>query len=313
MKKSLIFASILTLSCLALVLVVFKSSSLHIPLAQAQTSCSEGVVNLQVRKTTGTETPWLEGSAVTATQGERIDLNCFSRSGAQLLTGGQITGTVSYQGQNTTVTVPAYNGTRNQARNLLLSSPGTYNFICRNSSGSCTSSDSVLAAPLPGATPSPLPSPTPSVVPSPVPTPTPNVPVTSSCLSMSVVGGTSVKPGAQVRFQCNGSGTPSYYFFSYRQDPNKPLELMSEGPDKFSNTVTVGDYLHVQCNPCIGTTCASAQSVNSNCNFEYRAPGSTPSPTPSPSPANSPADLNKDGKVDINDYQLFVQYYRAAQ
>ncbi len=129
-------------------------------------------------------------------------------------------------------------------------------------------------------------------LPSPIPT------TTSVCSTLEPVDAVSLQPlktmppvGQQVRFRCvpqaaGSTGVASYFFFTYTDSANTPLSLIYQGPSDLTFPLVVQPYMTVQCNPCVGTTCASPENVVNNCTFNYRAPASpTPSPTPIPSPS----------------------------
>lgn len=92
-----------------------------------------------------------------------------------------------------------------------------------------------------------------------------------------------------VYFRCEGSAGSNYYFFSSRTSNTAALAELGRGASATSSAVRIADlnYLHVQCNPCVGTECATAANVNENCNFEFTR-GASPSPSPSPSATPSP-------------------------
>lgn len=263
---------------------------------QAQASCSVAPVNVQFRRYTGTDTAWVEGSAMTVQVGDVIDVNCFAQSGAQLLSGGQITATRAYQGQTSAVTL---NGTGTQIRQYTLAQPGTYTFSCSNSNNTCANTDTLTVTGVTTAT-SPSPSPSASAQASASPT---TSGVTSSCVDLTVADAACPVPGQSIRFRCQGSADADYFFFAYRRSPNEGMQELSRGTSNLSEPLEWSPFLQVQCNPCIGTTCASSESVNANCTVSY------PSAT---SGGSSRADINRDGKVDIDDYREFLLDYLEA-
>jgi hypothetical protein len=114
-----------------------------------------------------------------------------------------------------------------------------------------------------------------------------------SCASLTAVDATTLQPlgrqpnvGETVRFRCAATAglTPNYFFLTYRTNRNAPLDLIYQGTSDLSFPILVTDYFHLQCNPCVGTTCSSAASVNQNCNVEIASSSPPPSPTPSPGP-----------------------------
>lgn len=114
-------------------------------------TCSESPVNTQFRKTTGSDTPWYDGSAITdVTVGQKIDINCFSKNGAALLTGSNIY--VKLPGSSTETKISS----EAQLKSYEITQAGTYSFTCKSTSlTSCTNTDSIttLAAPANTSTP----------------------------------------------------------------------------------------------------------------------------------------------------------------
>ncbi len=269
-----------------------------VPQAKAQTACSEAPVNVQFRQYTGTETSWLEGAGFAPVVNSAIDVNCFSRNGGSLLTGGKLTATRTYGGVTTNISVSTW---AREIRNYRITLPGVYTFTCRNTAGSCTNSDTFTVI---GPSPSPIvnPSPTPSPALSPTPSPTPAT-VVSTCNSITVDGGVTPTVGQKIKFRCNGPSNAGTHFFSYRRSNTEGLVQLPTAAGNLSTEIEVSPFMQVQCNPCIGTTCATADNVNQNCTYTFNQPV-----TPSPA-AGSKADLNKDGKVDILDYQIFLEEY----
>lgn len=110
-------------------------------------TCSEAPVNVQYRKWTGADTPWVAGNQVNVKVGEYIEVNCFSKNGAQLLTNGNLTGTVTAGGQTQPVALPNPDPDGGaQIRKLQITKAGKYTFTCRNSANTCSDSDQFTVA-----------------------------------------------------------------------------------------------------------------------------------------------------------------------
>ncbi len=107
-------------------------------------------------------------------------------------------------------------------------------------------------------------------------TPPPSTPpAQASCVRLELLDETGstvlnqTPASGNVRFRCVGAPGSNYYFFTARSNQTGPLNLIYQGDSSMTFPIAITDYLHVQCNPCIGTSCASAENVNTSCNFEY--------------------------------------------
>lgn len=102
-------------------------------------TCSENPVNVQFRKWTGNDTPWISGGELTLKTGEFVDVNCFARNGSALLQNAQFVVTLTNNAQTETLNIPTDgNG---QIRKMAISKAGQYRFVCRNSNNSCSDTD----------------------------------------------------------------------------------------------------------------------------------------------------------------------------
>lgn len=128
---------------LLLLLIIAALVASYILLTQPQdireqaSGCSEAPVNVQFRKYTGQETIWLSGDTLQVEVGDAIDVNCFSKNGTSLLSGGVITAKLD----GVSLNVASNYKTNQEIRNYSIVESGTYVFTCQNSS-SCSDSDS---------------------------------------------------------------------------------------------------------------------------------------------------------------------------
>lgn len=155
---------LLTLMVLSLVIV-----SLSLPesqdIRQQAASCSENPVNVQFRLSGSQDTPWRPGESFQPSVGDLIDVNCFAQNGSALLSNGLLDGFLDG--------VLVLDGRPTEIRNLTISSPGTYKFVCSNGAGCYDADNFVVIDPNANRrSPSPEPSPSPVVDPTPSPVPT---------------------------------------------------------------------------------------------------------------------------------------------
>ncbi len=73
---------------------------------QQAAGCSESPVNVEFRKYTGKEEPGWKSDLKNVYPGDKLDVNCFSKNGTQLLTNGRLTATLN--GKAYTVPPAAY-------------------------------------------------------------------------------------------------------------------------------------------------------------------------------------------------------------
>jgi hypothetical protein len=146
-------------------------------------------------------------------------------------------------------------------------------------SGDTYTGGPIVGGPMPncstGGTPPGQPVPTPPVNPpaSVVPS-TPPAPV--YCAKLEVLDPTSLQvlnrqpvAGEEVRFRCLGyQFQPNYYFFTYTDSPTNPLKVIYQGESNVTFPIKLTEYTQVQCNPCQGSNCSVAASVNDNCTFK---------------------------------------------
>lgn len=125
---------------------------------QQAASCSEEDVNTEFRPyVQGTDKPWKSGNKMNVTIGDKIDVNCFAKTGSALLSNGKITLKVD----GVTKQIPA-SSVINDGRSLrayTITQGGVHKFTCANTNG-CSDTDTLTV---------PKPSPSPSIVPTPSP------------------------------------------------------------------------------------------------------------------------------------------------
>lgn len=110
-------------------------------------TCSEAPVNVQFRKWSGQDTPWVAGNQVTLNVGDYVDVNCFAKNGAALLTNGNLTATVTVGNKTETVALPNPDPDGGaQIRKLAIAKAGRYTFTCKNSNNSCSDTDQFTVA-----------------------------------------------------------------------------------------------------------------------------------------------------------------------
>lgn len=173
--------------------------------AQAASTCSsQQHVNTQFRLSGNGDTPWISGSELSAQQpraGQRIDVNCFAKTGTAHLEGGVID--LRFPNGST-----ARVSNTPELRNYTLSAAGNYTFTCSSTTiAQCSDVDNISVitgspAPTPSPSPSASPRPTPSPTPSPVPTPSPQI---STCDNLEVISGNDSIIPAKVTLRARGS------------------------------------------------------------------------------------------------------------
>lgn len=131
---------------------------------QQAAGCNEEQVNTQFRKyIAGTDKPWTDGNKMSVKIGDKIDVNCFAKTGTALLSNGKI----SLKVDGVAKTIPS-SAIKNQGKSLSgyeITEGGIHAFTCANNAG-CSNTDSV-------SVPKPSPSPSPTVTPSPSPSASP--------------------------------------------------------------------------------------------------------------------------------------------
>jgi len=141
-------------------------------------TCADAPVNTQFRITREDLDPWLSGEQLHPKVGEYIDVNCFAKNGAALLSDSQLSATLTTSnGSPAPLTLPT--STTAQLRHYQVTQAGRYIFTCKNTPDTCHDQDSFVVE----STPSPVPVLTPTPIPSPIliatPTPTPSI---STCV-----------------------------------------------------------------------------------------------------------------------------------
>jgi hypothetical protein len=107
---------------------------------QAAGGCQEEDVNTEFRPfEQGTDKPWKSGNKMSSKIGDKIDVNCFAKTGSALLSNGRITLKVD----GVTKTIPA-SSIINQGKSLRayeITQGGVHSFTCSNNS--CTDTDKI--------------------------------------------------------------------------------------------------------------------------------------------------------------------------
>ncbi len=170
-KKSLhtVFPQfILVLFLITALVVGFMLLNQSQDIRQQAAGCNEEQVNVEFRKYSGpyAEKPgWKSGSSFNFKVGDRVDINCFSKTGTSLLTGGTFSATLD--GKRISIPNSAYPKSRQEIRGFTIEEPGKYIFTCKNSR--CSDSDSFTVQGK-KSTPTPLPTAIPTATPAPTST-----------------------------------------------------------------------------------------------------------------------------------------------
>lgn len=107
-------------------------------------TCSEAPVNVQFRKWTGQDTPWIDGRQLELKAGEYVEVNCFAKNGTALLSNPRMSATVTANGKTEAITLSNPNSA--EVRKLQVLKTGTYTFTCKNASNSCSDTDQFAVA-----------------------------------------------------------------------------------------------------------------------------------------------------------------------
>lgn len=139
---------------------------------QAAGSCNENPVNVQFRKYTGKETPWIAGNKLKSIKvGDKIDVNCFAKNGAALLSKGKFTVSLNSSDMNRgeKITIPSSaQKSPQEIRGYKLEKPGNYRFFCEQQGNpNCSDGDDIKVTGSAAASPSPSPAATASPTASP--------------------------------------------------------------------------------------------------------------------------------------------------
>ena len=170
---------------------------------QAASTCSsQQDVNTQFRFSGSGDSPWISGSELSGQQprvGQRIDVNCFAKTGAALLEGGVIDLHFPNGGTARVSNTP-------ELRGYTLSTAGNYTFTCSSTTiTQCSNVDNftvVTHSPTPTPSPVSTPRPTPSPSVSPRPTPSPQI---STCDKLEVISGNDSIIPAKVTLRARGA------------------------------------------------------------------------------------------------------------
>lgn len=149
-KKSKRIGIGLTIRILAFTLILLSLPAAYILSRQNQdirqqasspyNNCQEEDVNTEFRPyEEGTDKPWMSGDKMTVSVGDKIDVNCFAKTGTALLSNGKI----SLKVDGVATTIPDSNIINNgrSLRAFAIDTGGVYEFTCSNSS--CLDADSI--------------------------------------------------------------------------------------------------------------------------------------------------------------------------
>lgn len=107
------------------------------------TSCAEEDVNTQFRMyEEGTDKPWTDGNKMTVKVGDKIDVNCFAKTGSALLSNGKIT--LKVDGVATTIPTSSVINDGRSLKAYEITQGGVLAFTCANSAN-CSDTDQVSA------------------------------------------------------------------------------------------------------------------------------------------------------------------------
>jgi hypothetical protein len=105
------------------------------------TACAEEDVNTQFRMyEEGTDKPWIDGNKMVVKVGDKIDVNCFAKTGSALLSNGKI----ALKIDNVATTIPTAS-VINDGKSLKafqITKGGVHTFTCANTA-SCSDTDQV--------------------------------------------------------------------------------------------------------------------------------------------------------------------------
>lgn len=104
-------------------------------------ACAEEDVNTQFRMfEQGTDKPWTDGDKMTVKVGDKIDVNCFAKTGTALLSNGKIT--LKIDGVAATIPTSSVINDGKSLKAFEVVKGGVHTFTCANTS-SCTDTDQV--------------------------------------------------------------------------------------------------------------------------------------------------------------------------
>lgn len=107
-------------------------------------ACAEEHVNTQFRMyEEGTDKPWIDGNKMTVKVGDKIDVNCFAKTGTALLSNGKIT--LKIDGVATTIPTSSVINDGKSLKAFQITKGGVHTFTCANTA-SCSDTDQVSVA-----------------------------------------------------------------------------------------------------------------------------------------------------------------------
>lgn len=208
----------------------------------AQESCRDyRPLNTQFRRTG--ESTWIDGDSITKVHlkpGDKIDVNCFAKTGNALLPSAVID-LRKPDGKTDRVK----NGA--ELRGFEISQSGSYRFTCSSTTFNyCYDGDTFSVAKV--VAPSPIPSPVPTPVPSPVPTPQPEH--ASRCVDLDIASGNNQTVPSEVVLRATGEdndkgGIQRYKFLfgdgKQEETDQREIKHKYESSGKFLAKVEVKD------------------------------------------------------------------------
>ncbi|MCL4208597.1 hypothetical protein KJZ63_03120 [Patescibacteria group bacterium] len=138
---SLVALSLLALSLPVAYILVKQNQDLRQQAAVYENTCAEEDVNTQFRMyEAGTDKPWTDGNKMTVKVGDKIDVNCFAKTGTALLSNGKIT--LKIDGVATTIPTNSVINDGKSLKAFEITKGGVHTFTCANTA-SCSDTDQV--------------------------------------------------------------------------------------------------------------------------------------------------------------------------
>lgn len=91
----------------------------------------------------GTDKPWIDGNKMTVKVGDKIDVNCFAKTGAALLSNGKIT--LKIDGVVATIPTSSIINEGKSLKAFEITKGGVHTFTCANTA-SCSDTDQISVA-----------------------------------------------------------------------------------------------------------------------------------------------------------------------
>lgn len=137
----IVILALLVLSLPVAYVLVKQNQDLRQQAAVYGGSCAEEDVNTQFRMyEEGTDKPWTDGNKMTVKVGDKIDVNCFAKTGSALLSNGKIT--LKIDGTATTIPTTSVINDGKSLKAYEITKGGVHAFTCANTA-SCSDTDQV--------------------------------------------------------------------------------------------------------------------------------------------------------------------------